>query len=377
MRNEKIIMKDPIYKQILVDKKIEKYLDSPEFQRLKYIKQTSFAYQVYPSANHTRFSHSLGAYHLMKKVLQNGLMDMSKKKKDELELAALLHDIGHGPYSHLWEKVFPHFDHEDTTQEILKQWGLTNVANILKKKDEFSALITSSLDVDKLDYMARDSYFSGVSYGLLEVDFIMQHVYVKDSKYIIKPSALSSVEDLITQRINLFKTVYFHKVSLEFDIIFENIFTRAIELYKKKQLVLHNKHIESFFKKTNTTSDLLKLTDDIIFAQLMEWTSSEDPILSDLSQRFIYRKKLKAINLSHKSVSISNIKKAFKNSKYDIRYYFKLVKVPIQVIQTQLYVETKNGITPIEKVSKLIQFYKTQKFEVECVFFPKEFEEKL
>ncbi len=377
MREEKIIMKDPLYKQILVDSKFKKYLDSYEFQRLKYIKQTSFAYQVYPGANQTRFSHSLGAYHLMKRVIKNNLMDISSKKSQDLQLAAMLHDIGHGPYSHMWEKIFPHFDHELATQEILKRWGLDNVAKILRKEDEFSALITSALDVDKLDYMARDSLSSGVSYGLLEVDFIMQHVYIKDSKYIIKPSALSSVEDLITQRINLFKTVYFHKISLEFDMIFENIFTRAKELFEKGEEITTNKHILSFFNKTNTIDDVLSLTDEVIFSQILEWTKNKDNILSDLSQRFISRKKFKAINLGHKKYSISKIKKLVQKSSYDTKYYFKHVKIPINVIQTQLYVETSKGIKPIEDVSNLIKFYKSQVFEVECIFFPKEFEKEI
>ena len=199
MINQKIIIKDPLYKHIYIDKKHKKFLDSKEFQRLRNIKQVSFVDYVYPSANHTRFSHSLGAYHLMNRVVNNGLMKLDEKTKDNLIVSAMLHDIGHGPFSHIWERVFPHFDHEKTTQKILRNNGLDKVADILLKKSPYSQLITSTIDVDKLDYMARDSYFSGVSYGVAEIGFIIQHMYVSGEKLTIMPSALSSVEDLITQ----------------------------------------------------------------------------------------------------------------------------------------------------------------------------------
>ena len=103
MTKERVIIKDPLYKQIFVESNHKKYLDSIEFQRLRHIKQTAFTNFIYPSATHSRFTHSLGVYHLMKKVLSNKLMKIDKKTKENLFLAALLHDIGHGPFSHLWE----------------------------------------------------------------------------------------------------------------------------------------------------------------------------------------------------------------------------------------------------------------------------------
>ena len=129
---EHIIIKDPLYKQILIDPQFKKILDSKEFQRLRNIKQTAFMDLVYPNANHTRFSHSIGAYHLMNKVLNNGYFEtLSKKTKKDLLLSALLHDIGHGPFSHSWEKVFPRFDHEEITRKILKKWKLNGVVKKL------------------------------------------------------------------------------------------------------------------------------------------------------------------------------------------------------------------------------------------------------
>lgn len=373
--SSKIIIKDPLYKQILVDKKYKKFLDSKEFQRLRHIKQTSFANYVYPSANHTRFSHSLGTFHLMKKIVDNGLMKISPKTKENLIFSALLHDIGHGPFSHLWEKVFPHFNHESATREILIRWDLNDVVEILNKKSEFSALISSTLDVDKLDYMARDSYFAGVSYGMLEVDFIIQHIYVKENKLIVKPSALSSVEDLITQRVNLFKTVYFHKISIEFDIIFENIFKRVRELLEKGDDIIINKHIKTFFDKTNTIDNLLALTDEIIIAQIHTWVESEDLILKDLCERFLYRTKMKIVNKDFEDINLKDLKKKIK-TKYDLNYYFSHAKWEMKIIQTPIYLELKNKIVPIEKVSNLISNYHKNLIKVDFVLFPKEFYKK-
>ncbi|MCA9460459.1 MAG: HD domain-containing protein, partial [Nanoarchaeota archaeon] len=235
----------------------------------------------------------------MKRVINNGLMKIPEKTKDHLILAALLHDIGHGPFSHLWEKIFPHFDHEKTTQEILKKKGLNDVADILLKKSPYSQLISSTIDVDKLDYMARDSYFTGVSYGVAEVGFIIQHMFVRKEKLIIMPSALSSVEDLITQRVNLFKTVYFHKFAMEYDMIFIKIFKRIEELIKNGNEIPMDPNLLSFFKKENTTENLLAINDAIIITHIHQWSKHKDKILSDLSSMFILRKKFKAINRAH------------------------------------------------------------------------------
>jgi hypothetical protein len=259
---------------------------------------------VYPSANHTRFSHSLGAYHLMKKVLLNKLIDADPKTKENLKIAALLHDIGHGPFSHLWEKVFPHFDHEKATQEIIRKMGFNGAADILIKKSEYSQLVSSTIDIDKLDYMARDSYFAGVSYGVAEVDFILQHIFVKNGKLTIMPSSLSSVEDLITQRINLFKTVYFHKMAVEYDFIFIKIFQRVKYLLKQKKEININKNLLSFFNKTNTLKDLQELTDYLILSHIHNWREHEDKILSNLCENFLQRNKFKVVNLSHKLLNI-------------------------------------------------------------------------
>ena len=363
-------IKDPLYQQIEVPRELQEIIDSKPFQRLRYIKQLAFSDFVYPNANHTRFSHSLGAYHLMSKVVENEYhKSIPKEDKEALKVAALLHDIAHGPFSHLWEKTFSHFNHEATAQAIIKGMGFERAAQILRGDSEYYPLISSTLDVDKMDYMRRDSYFCGVNYGLVEVDYILNRMYIKKNKLVIKPSAISSVEDVITQRINLFKTVYYHKISIERDTVFMNIFQRVNDLLEEGIKVPMNKHIKSFFTKTNTIWDLLELTDFKVLAQIQKWESHRDKILKDLCHRFLERKCLDVVNLEHKKVNKSKIKKHVKE-KYDLRYYFRESKSRIKLLQTPIYVEYENEIKPLEEVSPLIKFYTTQKWEIKHVIFP-------
>jgi len=372
MVKQDIIIKDPLYKQILFKQKHKKYLDSKEFQRLRYIKQTSFSDLVYPSATQTRFTHSIGVYHLMRKVLSNKLIKTTPEDKENLMLAGLFHDLGHGPFSHVWEQIFPNFDHEKTTREILRKKGLNKIADILQKKHPLSQLITSTIDMDKLDYMARDSYFSGVSYGVAEVDFIIQHMYIKNNKIVIKPSAISSVEDLITQRVNLYKTVYYHKTSLERDFVLKNIFKRIRELLDQKIEVPMNKHLRKYFQKENTLQTFLALNDQIVLGNIFEWTEHKDKLLNKFSKMFTTRKKFKIINLDQIKVNKTNIKSQIKKLGLDLDYHYSEVSIPIKIIQTPIYVESDGKLKNLESISELIKFYKTQNWSVNYLIFPRE-----
>lgn len=369
----KIVIKDPLYKMILVSSKHKKILNSSEFQRLRFVTQTAFASYVYPSANHTRFSHSLGCYHLMKKVLNNGLIEISAREKDKLETAALVHDIGHGPFSHIWERVFPHFDHDKMRFEILENMGLKDVNEILKGNNPYYLLLSSTLDVDKLDYMARDSYSCGVSYGMLEVDYILQHVRIVDGKLVIRPSSLSSVEDLITQRLNLFKVVYYHKTAIGFDFIFRKLMERVIKLTDEGRNLFMFDSLRAFIEKRETFKDLLSLNDQIMHAHFQVWRFDEDKILSDMCNRLLTRDKFKVINLDHRNVNVIKIKREVKK-KYDLNYYFEELEIPIKVVQTPIYVEINDKLRKIEDVSDLVKYYKAREEVVKFVIFPRDIE---
>ena len=364
-----LTIKDPLYQQIEIPRDLQEIIDSKPFQRLRYIKQLSFSDFTYPNANHTRFSHSLGAFHLMKKLIDNLEEDIIQEDREALCQTALLHDIAHGPFSHLWERVFPHFDHEENAQAIIKGMGFERAAKILRGDSNYYPLISSTLDVDKMDYMTRDSYFCGVNYGFVEVDYILKRMSIKDNKLVIKPSAISSVEDVITQRINLFKTVYYHKINIERDAIFIGIFERVKDLLEEGIKVPMNKHIKSFFTKKNTMWDLLELTDFKVLAQIQRWQSHRDSILKDLCHRFLERKCLDVVNVEHKQVNILKLKKQVQEN-YDTRYYFREIKSKIKLLQTPIYVEYEDGLKLLEEVSPLIKFYASQKWELHHVIFP-------
>lgn len=372
-KNNRLIIKDPLYKNIVILNSDKKYIETFEFQRLRNIKQLSFVDFVFPSANHTRFSHSIGAYNLMRKVLLNGYIKADSKTKTNLRLSALLHDIGHGPFSHLWEKVFPSFDHEKSTQDILKKFGLDEVASIIDKKSEFSSLITSTIDVDKLDYMARDSYFAGVSYGFSEVEYILENITIIKGKVVIKPKAIQSVEDLITQRVNLFKTVYFHKFAIGYDFLFQGIFKRVKILLDEKKDIYVDDNLLSFFNKTNTIDNLIAINDFTIMYHIDKWSKYDDKILSNLCSMFLNRDNFKIINLKNQKVDIEKIKHKVA-LKYDLEYYFSQVKIPIKIMENEIYVQYNTELKPLSEVSDLIQFYKSRNWNVEYLIFPKDIE---
>ncbi|MBT3642917.1 HD domain-containing protein [archaeon] len=372
---EEITIMDPLYNQVPIHKEHKKIIDSKEFQRLRYIGQTSFSNKVYPSANHTRFEHSIGTYHLMNRLINNGLNKLSKEQSNSILTAALLHDIGHGPFSHVWEEVFPHFNHEEATIKILEQNGFKEVAKLISKKENMYSLLSSTIDVDKLDYMGRDSYFTGVSFGMLEVDFILRHTYLKDGKIIIKQSALASIEGLISQRVNLYKAVYLHKVSIEFGFVFKKIFQRVRDLIAKGIKIEMNPHIRNFFEEKNTLEDLFELTDSEILSQIKRWSNEPDAILKKLCEGFLYRKKMRVISLNNKSIDTKKILAEVKKQ-YDPRYFYAHIKIPLKIIESQLYVEEENKIRKIEEVSDLIRFYSREKRFVEFLIFPRNIEYK-
>ncbi len=371
IKNNSLIIKDPIYKNILILSSDKKYLDLKEFQRLRYIKQLSFVDFIYPNANHTRFSHSLGAYHLMRKVVNNKLTKIDLKTKKNLRIAALLHDIGHGPFSHIWEKVFPNFNHEKATEEILKKYNLTQEIKIIKKEIDFSFLLSSTIDVDKMDYMARDSYFAGVSYGVSEVEYILENLYIEENKLCIIPKAIPSIEDLIIQRINLFKTVYFHKFALSYDFLFKSIFKRVKYLIEKNFNIFIDENLKAFFNEKNTIENLISLNDSSIIYHIQKWSDSNDEILNDLSNRFLERTKFNIINLKYNKININKIKKEVEK-KYELEYYFSHIKIPIKIMENEIYSKINGKLEPLSKISSIINFYKNQKFEEEFLIFPRD-----
>ena len=366
-------IKDTIHKQIIIEEDFLPYFESYYFQRLRYIKQISCVDFVYPNSSHSRLSHSLGVFHLMKKFVNNGLNEIDPSIKKNLILSALLHDIGHGPFSHTFEQIFPHFNHEKFTIKILRQkLNLPKVADILEHLNRYSKLLSSTIDVDKLDYMARDSYNCGLL-SSSDPDYIITNSYVnKDGLFVVKKNSVLAVEDLITKRVNLYKVIYFHRKALLKDFLLEKIFMRIKFLLDNKIKIEIDKNLLACFLNEIEIENLVELDDNTIWNHIKNWEKSKDEILKILCKNFLNKSyDFEIIDLKTNKVNSLILKKDISKS-YEVNYFFGHIKKKIKVVENQIYVETqKDVLRKIEDVSQLIRFYRDQNFEVEYLFYPK------
>ncbi|MDQ0257402.1 HD superfamily phosphohydrolase [Evansella vedderi] len=313
--DEEKVFKDPVHRYIHVrDELIWELIGTREFQRLRRVRQLGTTYLTFHGAEHTRFNHSLGVYEIMRRMIEN--MEKKEPLWDPEERlvclsAALLHDIGHGPFSHSFEKVF-HTDHEEWTREIIL--GDTEVNRVLsgmgadfpKKVADVIAktytnklvvsLISSQIDADRMDYLLRDAFYTGVSYGQFDMERILRVMRPTEDQAVFKISGMHAVEDYIMSRYQMYWQVYFHPVTRSAEVILSKILHRAKELYEKGyEFQDKPKHFSSLFAGKMTLEDYLKLDESVILYYFQEWQEEKDPILQDLCCRFMDRRLFKYI----------------------------------------------------------------------------------
>ncbi len=304
--NEEKVLKDPVHRYVHVnDRVIWDLVDTKEFQRLRRIKQLGTTYLTFHGAEHSRFNHSLGVYEIVRRIVDGVFAGREQwNPKDRLLslCAALLHDLGHGPFSHSFEKVFE-MDHEMFTRKIIL--GDTEVNEVLRRVNEdfpkevaeviakthanklVVSLISSQLDADRMDYLLRDAYFTGVSYGQFDMERILRVMRPTEEQVVFKQSGMHAVEDYIMSRYQMYWQVYFHPVTRSAEVILTKILHRAKELYKENYHFKHEPyHFNSLFTHTVTLQDYLKLDDAVMLYYFQQWEEEEDPILSDLCRRF-------------------------------------------------------------------------------------------
>ena len=309
--NKLKIFNDPIYGFINIPTElIFDIIEHSYFQRLRRISQMGLSYLVYPGAHHTRFEHALGAMHLMQKtinVLISKSIKISKEEEEALLIAILLHDIGHGPFSHTLEhSLVTNSKHEEISllfmeklnEEFLGQLSLS--IEIFKgnyKRKFFNQLVSSQLDIDRLDYLKRDSFYTGVTEGNINTERIISMFNVVDNNLVVEEKGIYSVEKFIVSRRLMYWQVYLHKTGLVADYVLVNILKRAKELVNKN-IELNCSNSLKYFLSTprNTNFDensLQKFSEiddyDIIMA-IKQWMSHSDIVLSSLSKALIYRK---------------------------------------------------------------------------------------
>ena len=322
--NKLKIFNDPIYGFITIPNAlIYDLIQHPYFQRLRRISQMGLSYLVYPGANHTRFHHALGCMHIMQKavdVLRFKGVAISHEEENALYIAILLHDIGHGPFSHAMEKSIVEDVHHEAISllfmnELNEEFGGQLSLAIQVFKGDYHRifmlqLISSQLDMDRMDYLKRDSFYSGVAEGNVNSERLIQMMNVVDDVLVIEEKGIYSVEKFLMSRRLMYWQVYLHKTSLVAELILTKVLKRAKQLTEKGIILpcsepllyfMKNKIVIDTFDSENL--DLFSQLDDFdIISALKSWQRQDDFILSSLSKMIINRDLLK-IKVSEEKVS--------------------------------------------------------------------------
>ncbi len=324
--NEKKVFKDPVHKYVHVDDRvIWDLIGTAEFQRLRRVKQLGTTFFTFHGAEHSRFNHSLGVYEIIRRMIDNVFDGRPAWNTEDRLLclcAALLHDVGHGPFSHSFEKVF-HLDHEHFTQRIIL--GDTEINQVLREVDrEFPkkvaeviaktsdnklaiSMISSQIDADRMDYLLRDAYFTGVTYGNFDMERILRVMRPHGDQVVIKYSGMHAVEHYIMSRYQMYWQVYFHPVTRSAEVILTKILHRAKALHKQYYSFRYQPvHFYSLFEDEVTLEDYLKLDENIMYYYFQVWQEEEDTILSDLCRRFMNRNLFKYVDFTEKYHGLNN-----------------------------------------------------------------------
>lgn len=308
------IINDPLYGFISIQSELAfAIIEHPIFQRLRNINQLGLAHFVYPGARHSRFQHALGAYHLMGKTLErfsNKGVDISKEEAEAARLAVLLHDIGHGPFSHsLEETLLSDLKHESLTFLLVEHLNntfknqLTLALKIFQntyKRKFFHQLVNSQLDVDRLDYLKRDSFFTGVQEGNVGVDRIIDMMNVVSDNIVVEEKGIYSVENFLNSRRLMYWQVYLHKTSVSAERLLVNIIRRAKYLAVAGEKVVCSESLHKFLKHNYTLDDFKtdrhalaafgQLDDYDVMGSIKMWQNHNDKVLAELCSMFLGRR---------------------------------------------------------------------------------------
>ena len=337
--NKLKILNDPIYGFITIPNElIFDLIEHPYFQRLRRITQLGLTYLVYPGAYHTRFHHALGAMHLMDKavrILRSKGHEISPEEEQAVKIAILLHDIGHGPFSHALENsIVPGIMHEKLSLEFMKVLNtefdgkLALAIKIFQNqypKKFLHQLISSQLDVDRLDYLRRDSFYTGVTEGQVNTERLISMLNIKDDQIVVDYKGIYSVEKFLVARRLMYWQVYLHKTVLAAEFLIIKILKRAKEVYTEGMRMpsVLRRFIEGNLPDDYT--DLLpyyaQLDDYDIISAVKEWREHPDKVLSILCKSLLDRKLLavSASNSPNNNDQIDKLRKCVQE-KFDISY---------------------------------------------------------
>jgi HD superfamily phosphohydrolase len=374
------IINDPIYGFIKINNPfILKLIDHPFVQRLKRIKQLGLAEFVYPGAHHTRFHHALGAMHLMDQALANLQAKgytITDQEKEAAAIAILLHDVGHGPFSHVLEyTLLNHVHHEEISNHLMKKLNehfdgrLTLAIDMFSGKYErpfFHQLISSQLDVDRLDYLSRDSFYTGVREGFIGSERLLSMLDLQDENLVMEEKGIYSIENFLMARRLMYWQVYLHKTAIAAETMLIQILRRAKTLIHEGKKLTCTSALMTFLKKDYTWEEFAStdklwlaftdLDDHDVWAAIKEWKHVTDPILSRLCGDFLARRlftcKLgtQPIPKSKRTELAQEITQRLKINEEELSYF-----VVEGTTSNSAYVQGDNTIKIVDKQGQVVE----------------------
>ncbi|MEX2805111.1 HD domain-containing protein [Streptococcus sp. H31] len=342
--NEKVF-RDPVHNYIHVSSQlIYDLINTKEFQRLRRIKQVPTTAFTFHGAEHSRFSHCLGVYEIARRVteiFEQKYAGIWNADESLLTMAAaLLHDIGHGAYSHTFERLFA-TDHEAFSREIITSpeteiysvlsqispdfpEKVASVINHTYPNQQVVQLISSQVDCDRMDYLLRDSYYSAANYGQFDLMRILRVIRPTAEGIAFERNGMHAVEDYIVSRFQMYMQVYFHPASRSVEVLLEKLLKRAKWLFKQDRYFFEKTapNLLPFLQENFELDDYLALDDGVMNAYFQSWMTAEDKILADLSSRFINRKLFKSVTFDEESQSqLYRLEDLVQSVGFDPEYY--------------------------------------------------------
>ena len=392
-------------------------IDAPEFQRLRRIKQLGLGLYTYQGAEHSRFTHSLGALHLMTRILDRLSESYPIAAEDRLAVraAALLHDVGHAPFSHAMEKTLG-IHHEDltiaaiTSEETVVNQILSShsaelpqrVASVVGgdfKPAALAQLVSSQLDVDRMDYLLRDSLMTGAKYGLYDLEWIINALQIDGpgDRVYVAARGIYAVEEYLQARYYMFRQVYFHRTLRSAEAVLRSALRRSLELVAGGAPVWcapEASFAKVLQRQPLTIAEYLQIDDSDVIFHLKQWQREADPVLSDLSRRFVERKLFKAIDLDmpedERSGFIEAARDVVVRAGFAADYYFvedRATDVPYYGYYTgegaeeraRIYVEDGYAHPKIREISEISEAVRGLRrgYELHRVCFPSEVKDEV
>lgn len=397
-------------------KLLVRLIDTTEFQRLRRIKQLGLANFTYQGAEHSRFTHSLGALHLATRTLyklQNSYK-ISDDEKIAVRCAALLHDIGHGAFSHVIETIL-NFHHEKFTIEavlsdetevgqVLSLFSDSlsqNIADIIKgtfKPVALAQLVSSQLDVDRMDYLLRDSLMTGAKYGIYDLEWIIKSLEIdeENDRLYVSARGIYAVEDYLQARYYMFRQVYFHRTLRSAEVVLRSLLKRALKLFNEGKDVWvaeNTPFVKILAGEKLSLLEHLQIDDSDVVFHIKQWQYSEDRILSDLAKRFLNRRLFKAFDLDmpddERQDFLEKARQTVESAGFETEYYFaedKASDVPYYFYTNKsdepkklIYVQESHSRTTIREISEISAAIRgLQKgYQIHRVCFPSELKNEI